>query len=303
MAQCPLCDSDADFQQSGDRSKLGCDTCGTYFLTGTAARLIQQSVPTEERYKLSGLTRGASERGARVTLDSTTVENQITTAPVPRTPLDAIDRLLLLIHGRMPTLTGRVTVRKTDFPLIYARSPMELNDFLGFLANHGYLTFRPEGEGWACNITLQGWYRIEELRAVGEASNQAFVAMWFNSALDPAWKDGIHPALLEAGYFPVRIDLVDHNDKIDDRILVEIRRSGLIVADFTGNRGGVYFEAGFALGLGLPVIWCVREDEINNVHFDTRQYNHVTWNTPAELKEKLYNRVVASLGRPSSRTK
>lgn len=59
-----------------------------------------------------------------------------------------------------------------------------------------------------------------------------------------------------------------HTDRIDDKILAEIRRSGLLVADFTGHRQGVYFEAGFALGLDVPVIWCCREDEIEKAHFE-----------------------------------
>lgn len=42
----------------------------------------------------------------------------------------------------------------------------------------------------------------------------------------------------------------EHSNKIDDEIIGEIRRSAFIVADFTGHRGGVYFEAGFAMGLG-----------------------------------------------------
>ena len=35
-----------------------------------------------------------------------------------------------------------------------------------------------------------------------------------------------------------------------DRIIAQIRASKFVVADFTRNRGGVYYEAGFALGLG-----------------------------------------------------
>jgi len=65
----------------------------------------------------------------------------------------------------------------------------------------------------------------------------------------------------------------------------------------TGQRGGVYFEAGFALGLGKPVIWTCRSDDMEKLHFDTRQYNHVTWNTPIELKDKLVNRILATLPR------
>lgn len=47
-----------------------------------------------------------------------------------------------------------------------------------------------------------------------------------------------------------------HNNKIDDQIVAEIRRSKLVLVDATGARPNAYFEAGFAAGLGIPVIWC-----------------------------------------------
>ena len=86
--------------------------------------------------------------------------------------------------------------------------------------------------------------------------------MWFDPTLNPAWENGICPALKAAGFDPIRIDLEQHNDDINDRVRAEIRRSRFVVADFTGHRNGVYFEAGFALGLGLPVVWLCRRDEL-----------------------------------------
>ncbi len=50
-------------------------------------------------------------------------------------------------------------------------------------------------------------------------------------------------------------------------------------------------EAGYALGLGMPVVWCVREDELDDVHFDTRQFNHIVWRDPSELRQRLAERV------------
>ena len=61
-------------------------------------------------------------------------------------------------------------------------------------------------------------------------------------------------------------------------------------------RGGVYFEAGFALGLGLQVIWVCRQDQVELMHFDTRQYNHIAWSDPDDLYKRLKNRIVALLG-------
>lgn len=91
------------------------------------------------------------------------------------------------------------------------------------------------------------------------------------------------------------MDLKEHNQKICDAIIAEIRKSRFLVADFTGHRGGVYFEAGYALGLGIPVIWTCREDDLEKTHFDTRQYNHVVWKDEKDLFEKLKRRIEATV--------
>ena len=123
--------------------------------------------------------------------------------------------------------------------------------------------------------------------------------MWFSRELIPVWEDGIKPALERAQFCAYRVDADPKNiDRIDAKIMMEIKNSRFIVADVTGQRQGVYFEAGYAMGLGLPVIWSVREDDLKNVHFDTRQYNHIVWNTADDLQEQLYNRVSAVIGRP-----
>lgn len=63
----------------------------------------------------------------------------------------------------------------------------------------------------------------------------------------------------------------------------------------------MYFEAGFALGLGLQVIWTCKKSELDEkkIHFDTRQYNFVTWeeNKLDEFKVALQNRIEATIGR------
>jgi len=109
----------------------------------------------------------------------------------------------------------------------------------------------------------------------------------------------IIPLEKETGFKMVRIDKKQFNEKICDKILGEIRNSRFIIADVTGHRQGVYFEAGFAMGLGLPVIWCCRKNQIEQSHFDTRQYNHITWETSQELHGKLRERILATIGKNS----
>jgi nucleoside 2-deoxyribosyltransferase len=147
-------------------------------------------------------------------------------------------------------------------------------------------------------ITPKGYEQLEELRDSHTDSRVGFCAMWFSKDLDQLWSDGIELAIVAAGYLAKRIDGVHHNNRIDDEIIATIRRSKFVVADFTGHRGGVYFEAGFALGLGRPVIWCVQEDELDKLHFDTRQYNFITWQADrlAEFRSRLANRIEATIG-------
>jgi hypothetical protein len=155
------------------------------------------------------------------------------------------------------------------------------------------------------SLTGKGFEVLESLESRGAPTTQAFVAMWFDLAMDDAYRIGIEPAIVAAGYRPLRVDQKEHSNKIDDEIIAEIRRSRFVVADFTCeiingdkgqiavSRGGVYYEAGFAQGLGIPVIWTCRSDSINHVHFDTRQYNHIVWTDPNDLQHKLFNRIRA----------
>ena len=157
-------------------------------------------------------------------------------------------------------------------------------------------------------LTPAGMKRLEELETKAVNSEQAFVAMWFNESVNEAYEKGVERAIRDSGYKPLRIDKQEHIGKIDDQIIAEIRRSRFVVCDFTCElieydgkqkafpRGGVYYEAGFAQGLGIPVIWMCHADHIEHVHFDTRQFNHITWNTPEELRERLRNRIGAVIG-------
>jgi hypothetical protein len=150
-------------------------------------------------------------------------------------------------------------------------------------------------------MRAQGWERYEALTAKATDSKQGFIAMWFGKEVDQAYAEGLYKAVEDAGYKPLRIDSINHNGKVDDRIIAEIRRSRFLVADFSCEpekvRGGVYYEAGFAEGLGIEIFWTVRESSVKDLHFDTRQYNHIVWKDPADLREKLKNRIVAVLGR------
>ena len=177
----------------------------------------------------------------------------------------------------------------------------ELFYLTSYLIDQGFLKTSNEAV-IALIVTVDGYGHLAKLEAVKTDSPQAFVAMWFDDSLLPTLNEGIKPAIEDAGYKSVRIDDQVFPGKIDDQIIAEIRRSRFVVADFTygkdGARGGVYYEAGFAFGLNIPVIFTCRKDLINNVHFDTRQYPHVVWemNDLEGFKKRLTDRIGMLIG-------
>jgi hypothetical protein len=78
--------------------------------------------------------------------------------------------------------------------------------------------------------------------------------------------------------------------------MAEIRRSRFVVADYTQQKNGVYFEVGFALGLGLTVIPTCRADEVDQLHFDIRHLNTLAWTKPDDLALKLSQRIRGVIG-------
>ncbi|MGK2873247.1 MAG: hypothetical protein ACSLFL_13495 [Alphaproteobacteria bacterium] len=182
----------------------------------------------------------------------------------------------------------------------------ELIFLLQYLVDQGWITQTKVSPSIEHIITLQGHARLAELATQHVNSAQGFVAMWFDDSMIEAYEKGIGPGIEDAGYSPLPINRKEHINKIDDEIIAEIRRSRFVVADFThgdtGPRGGVYYEAGFALGLGIPVFFTCRKDILDKIHFDTRQYNHILWETHAELRKALADKISAVIGDGPNKT-
>jgi hypothetical protein len=190
----------------------------------------------------------------------------------------------------------------TDYPLIVAGGWQEVKYLLEQLMLKNFITITPAAlpnEPWII-LTMDGWGRIEELKTLGRSFTQCFVAMAFRRDTDSIWGTVIEPAIKEAGYKPFRIDREQHVNRIDDEIVGQIRRSRFMVADFTLQRGGVYFESGMMHGLGRKVIWMCHESELapeKGLHFDIRQFNFLTYNeTDEAVKKQLYDRILAIEG-------
>jgi hypothetical protein len=297
---CPICSSKCEINgMSGrDASWVSCNLCGIY---GCTRQLLMELKSANDRSLfpyLSAHTRQASDRGDRVLLMTDNWEG-FAKAHINTSVSQKVYKLLKLIADRSYHPGSRVEIASNDRALIDVASDEELIFLLDHLREAGYLlpifTGAPLNLHNEYSLSIKGWNRIEDLVG-GGIPGRCFVAMSFDPALAYIYDEGIYPALkVDCGFDPVRVDRVEHNDDICDKIIAEIRMAELVVADFSQQKAGVYFEAGYALGLGRPVIWMCKEDELKNSHFDTRQYNHIPWTSPVDLREKLKNRILATI--------
>lgn len=288
-----------------------CQGCGEFALS---RRLYKHRIATDPqiRSKIASYTRERAVRRMPMTVIVETAEEPGATSTnvaliedvldaFPRSVGERLERSLVNLAIMSGVPGGPIDISARDYPLLYAEDDDVMDYLLEALQKEGFIEKAAEGgEPKWFKLTPEGWNRVAEIERArpGLDSDQVFVAMWFAHEVEEAWTKGIKPGIKDAGFDPLRINLKEHNEKICDVIIAEIRRSRFVVADVTGQRQGVYFEGGFAMGLGIPVIWTCREDEIDKCHFDTRQYNHVVWDDPEDLQKKLLRRIQATIPRP-----
>jgi hypothetical protein len=88
-----------------------------------------------------------------------------------------------------------------------------------------------------------------------------------------------------------RVDDVETNDRITDRILESIIKAEFVIVDLTKERPNVFFEAGYAHGLGEIPIYLARRG--TQIHFDLKDYPIIEFRNMKELREKLTKRFLA----------
>ena len=128
--------------------------------------------------------------------------------------------------------------------------------------------------------------------------NQIFVAMMFSDETNDVYQNCYKKVIQSLNYACMRIDEKDFTGSIISEITSEISDSVAIIADLTGNRGGVYYEAGVARGLQLcnhpiKLLLTCKQDFFNKekVHFDVSGDNILLYNDTSDLIEKLNKRL------------
>ena len=292
-----------------------CPVCGKALIDeGAKIELDEKHRKGSNNYKISAFTRQRSlDEGQAVLIVSHfpprrfdymialhEVEEQF-----PKQVRDRLDRALTNLAKRSDFVGEWVKTADTDYPLYYADNAGTARFFRETLCLDGLISGpcpQTEGPFGAFRVTCKGLDRIAELERgiIGHKPRQAFVAMWFNEEMKGIRNDGLLKAIEDAGYDPCIIDKLNFLEDIDDRAMAEIRSSRFMVVDFSGIRPSVYFEAGFAEALGIPMIFTCRNTDFDKLQFYLRNRTIIPYSTSADLRESLKNKILALFGRPIS---
>lgn len=310
---CPICRHKAEVKSLEKTFRVKCDACGTFNI-GNSVTI--PDFTEDEIIKLKHLYSTTSKDNTYIRLERPiTQENKdeiLSGIYAPKNLLEKIEYVLVYIADNTKFIGEFV---KFDYYLscrkLFCKNAPELNKILEYLEKEGFVSLITENVRLPSEnnisfkvlspiITIKGLNKVREM-TLSINSQQCFIAMWFAKETDKAY-EAIERAVTGkpdapkdsasygAAYKIMKINDKHHNKYIPSEIISEIKRSKFMIADLTGYRGGVYYEAGYADGLGIPVILTCKEDWFddlknennitvrNGVHFDLRQKNILFWN-------------------------
>lgn len=314
---CPVCKSELrKIESREDRHFYECLRCGPYSLSGSAQMILAGELRKEKdaAAKLSyALYRMTKRDRSWPMLTSELLQDIISNTELPR-PQEQFENLILWLGEKQPSMgVGVAILIKKNPSVISACGATDKSDAYFLVAQgiesgfvDGKVTYGQGDNNVATlspiKLSMQGWRLFEELQRGKASGRNAFMAMKFGDPeQDGIFKDHFKQAVKDTGFDLKRLDEDQPAGLIDDRMRVEIRQSRFLIADLTHNNNGAYWEAGYAEGLGKPVIYTCRkdvfDDKTQGTHFDTNHHLTVVWEPDKlpEAAEKLKATIRATL--------
>ncbi len=310
--KCPVCKTDnCKFIPTIRASKgIECLRCGVYEISLSAFAVIK-NYNLEQCSIISHIIRKSNGNIGMLTTDS--IEAIIKNTTLPNTA-ELANNLILFLGDNLPSLGSAVEISgygffscseesinkdKRIFGIIGIRIEIEHDDFrclIDELVEQKLIFNQSRG----LSLTFNGWQKYEELKRSVKDSRKAFMAMefakdnsdnyYFQNIMFPKY---LKDAVKKTGYELKKLDDEPKAGNIHARMEVEIRSSRFLIAELSHHNNGAYWEAGFARGLGKPVIYMYNKSiggADKPPHFDVKSDHIVYWGdnkTPEGVSEEL----------------
>ncbi len=298
---CPICQTECGKMNSeGHSFAYECPRCGNFILSYHNEKDLQYTfidakahgVEDEKRAVISHAIRKMQKEDLWPTLEGELIK-AILKQPLPSINEQANNLIIWFAEELSPGEQSWVQP-STHQSIIGAKNPDGFAFILRHLFDRGILGGKlAEASGALgrafANLTFDGWQYYDQLNRGAVDSRKAFMAMKYgDQELDEIVDNHFKPAVADTGFELCRLDKNPKAGLIDDHLRVEIRNSRFLISDLTHENRGAYWEAGYAEGLGKPVIYTCKKEvfEENKTHFDTNHHLTIIWDT-ANLSEAI----------------
>ena len=296
MKDCPICKLPLlSAVNAGDATLIKCKRCGEFVLSRSAIDDLPATLTMRKDAiaLLSHFVRRLQLSQARPKIDTYWIDRVLKEQSLPA-PDEQVGYLILALGSTKKIGVGEhQSIRSDEFMGLVGSMSIEGFDFLvKHLEKEGLVegawqesrsagAINPKGQLYG-RLTIKGWERYSILQRTGGSGTRAFMAMKFGDPeLDGMYKDRFRQAVARTGFELRKLDDEPRAGLIDDRLRVEIRQARFLLSDLTHANNGAYWEAGYAEGLGKPVIYLCKksafEDPKTRPHFDTNHHLTIVW--------------------------
>ena len=320
--KCPICDSDLSRKEKiGSDWDYTCPRCGDYQTTNDFEddlpvllnEDILSSIPKKDIQKVAILSHWIRMKNEsipsfghpkRILIYKKLVEDIIKQS-LP-TPAEQADKFVFWLGDNIEYADHYIELNKISIQaIIGAINESEFYFVFNHLKNKGIIkteTASGRGKTVAADATLsfEGWEYYQELKRGIADSRKAFMAMQYDEEqLDKIVEGFFKPAVEKTGFDLFKLVDRPKAGLIDDRLRLEIQTSRFLIADLTHQNRGAYWEAGYAEGLGKPVIYTCEKKKFKRLktHFDTNHHLTILWDgeKPEVAAEELKLTIRATL--------
>jgi hypothetical protein len=302
--KCPICSSDVKESGQGgsaDFHDYKCPVCGPFTITRTALHNLRSERLTEKKSAiLSHAIRRMQKQNSWPEIDSKILDIIMENNYLP-SPAEQADNLILWLGNNIDAPGIEISIDPDlHKAIIGAVNNNNFHFVVSSLIEEGLVLSQRDTAKRPVTLSFKGWERYDRIKKGALDSRKAFMAMPFgNDLIDKVYSDYFKRAVEQTGFNLFRIDEKPKAGSIDDRLRVEIRTSRFIIAELTEGNHGAYWEAGFAEGLGKPVIYSCEKSyfEKKGSHFDTNHLHTVLWesNDLDDAAERLKITIRATL--------
>ncbi|WP_424769228.1 hypothetical protein [Paenibacillus sp. sgz302251] len=293
---CLFCNEIVPIKAEGEYDRFvgcHCSPDGYYSLLRGSYDLIQSLTYHRKRQIfpiVSAYIRELTDCDERVTLSIDDLDRIENSPTIPVTMEEKEGRLLqfLFRHSNGPGEPVAIHPLSHSFNLTYSPNLQELVYIIEKLRSEQSII----REVATLRLTDKGWSEAAA-RAGGKKLKSCIVLLPNGNEICEEWTESVFPKIEQCGYIPLLFHYSDRENR-DKHTTQLISESQMVIADLTIPSPEVYFAAGYALGLNIPVIWTVKRSAADKLPVQYHPIRPIIWDTLEELAAMLQQKWVHS---------